>query len=311
LQNKIANISNKQEGGHLVGVAIMGFLSALIVGPCIAPPLAVALLYIGQTGDPWIGGLSLFVMSLGMGVPLLIIGSGISKLPKAGVWMDNVKYVFGIMMLGVAIYFLERILPETVVLTLWALLFTVSPVAMGVLNKLNETHSVWGRIFKAIGLIVLGYGVLLWGLVARGGGDMMEPLSNWNTSSLQTEQAHIKFKKIKTVSDLNQFLEKSTKNNQLVMLDFYADWCVYCKSIEKNVFRDPKIVDAMKNVIALQADITDQDKDDLKLTSTLRVPNPPVILFFKDGVEVRPQRIVGDVNAQGYLEHLKKAILSR
>ena len=307
LQNKIAKISNKQEGGHLVGVAIMGFLSALIVGPCIAPPLAVALMYIGQTGDPWIGGLSLFVMSLGMGVPLLLVGSGVSKLPKSGGWMNNVKYVFGIMMLGVSIYFLERILPEITGNILWALLFTISPIAMGVLYKLTETHNVWSRIFKTVGLIILGWGVLIWILVARGGGDMMAPLSGWSNSATQFEQARVKFEKIKTRSDLNQFLEKSKKNKQIVMLDFYADWCIYCESIEKNVFQNPKVVKAMKNIIVLKADITAQDKDDKVLTSMLNVPNPPVFLFFKNGVEVRSQRITGNVNAQEFLEHLEKA----
>ena len=161
LQNKIANISNKQEGGHLIGVAIMGFLSALIVGPCVAPPLAGALIYIGQTGDAVLGGLSLFVMSLGMGAPLLAIGAGASKLPKAGGWMDNVKYVFGILMLAVAIWLLDRITSPIVSLALWATLFSFSPIAMGVLNSLTNTPTPWQRIFKAIGLLVLAYGILL------------------------------------------------------------------------------------------------------------------------------------------------------
>ena len=306
LQNKIAGISNNQESGQLLGVAIMGFLSALIVGPCVAPPLAGALIYIGQTGDALLGGMSLFVMSLGMGVPLLAVGAGVTRLPRAGVWMDNIKHVFGILMLAVAIYLLERIIPSNTTLVLWATLLTVSPIAMGVLDSTKATSTPWRRIFKALGLIVLGYGVLIWMLVARGGGDMMRPLSGWGVSSTQTEQVHIKFEKIKTVSDLNQFLDKSKNNTQLVMLDFYADWCIYCKGIEKRVFQNPQVVNAMKGVIALQADITDQDADDIELTSTLRVPNPPVILFFNNGIEVRSMRIVGDINAQDFLQNLEK-----
>ena len=306
LQNKIAKISNKQEGGHLIGVAIMGFLSALIVGPCVAPPLAGALIYIGQTGDAVLGGLSLFVMSLGMGVPLLAIGAGVSKLPKAGGWMDNVKYVFGILMLAVAIWLLDRIISPVVSLVLWATLFSFSPIAMGVLNSLTNTPTPWQRIFKAIGLLVLAYGILLWGLVARGGGDMLAPLSGYGTST-QSEQVHVRFEKIKSNSDLDRILLKAKTNNQIVMLDFYADWCISCKELERFVFSNIKVVNAMKNHIALQADVTANDATDKALMARFNIIGPPAILFFNNGVEKRAQRIVGEINAQGYLEHFNKA----
>ena len=306
LQNKIAKISNKQEGGHLIGVAIMGFLSALIVGPCVAPPLAGALIYIGQTGDAVLGGLSLFVMSLGMGAPLLAVGAGVSKLPKAGGWMDNVKYVFGILMLAVAIWLLDRIVSPVVSLALWATLFSFSPIAMGVFNALTNTPTPWQRIFKAFGLLVLAYGVLLWGLVARGGGDMLAPLSGYGVSA-QSEQAHVKFIRIKSNADLDQILAKAKKNNQIVMLDFYADWCISCKELERFVFSNTKVVDAMKNAIALQSDVTANDATDKALMARFNIIGPPAILFFNNGVEKRAQRIVGEINAQGYLEHFNKA----
>jgi len=306
LQGKIANISNKQEGGHLISVAIMGFLSALIVGPCVAPPLAGALIYIGQTGDALLGGVSLFVMSLGMGAPLLAIGAGVSKLPKAGGWMDNVKYIFGILMLAVAIWLLDRIISPVVSLALWATLFSFSPIAMGVLNSLTNTPTPWQRIFKAIGLLVLAYGILLWGLVARGGGDMLAPLSGYGSGS-QTEQVHIKFEKIKSTTDLDQILLRAKANNKMVMLDFYADWCISCKELERFVFSNAEVVKAMSNAIALQADVTDNDEIDKALMSRFNIIGPPAILFFKDGVEKRSQRIVGEINAQGYLEHFNKA----
>ena len=304
LQSKIANISHKQEGGHLIGVAIMGFLSALIVGPCVAPPLAGALIYIGQTGDALLGGLSLFVMSLGMGAPLILIGAGVSKLPRAGGWMDNVKYVFGILMLAVAIWLLDRIISEMVSLILWAALFSIAPIAMGVLNKLGDTPNAWSRIFKAIGLLIMFYGILLWGLVARGGGDMLAPLSGWGASNTQVQQVHVQFEKIKSIEDLDRVLVRSQKNNQIVMLDFYADWCISCKELERFVFSSTVVVDAMRNVIALQADVTDNDAVDKALMAKFNIIGPPGILFFKDGVEHRGQRIVGEINAQGYLEHL-------
>ena len=306
LQAKIANMSNKQEGGHLVGVAVMGFLSALIVGPCVAPPLAGALIYIGQTGDALLGGLSLFVMSLGMGAPLILIGAGVSKLPRAGGWMDKVKYIFGILMLAVAIWLIERIIPSIASLALWAAIFSISPIAMGVLNKLTDTPTAWGRIFKAIGLLIMFYGILLWGLVARGGGDMLAPLAGWGGSNAQVEQVHISFEKIKSIEDLDRVLVRSQKNNQIVMLDFYADWCISCKELERFVFSNNEVVNSMKNVISVQADVTKNDVTDKALMAKFNIIGPPGILFFKDGVEHRSQRIVGEINAQGFLEHLNK-----
>jgi len=307
LQSKIASISNKQEGGHLISVAVMGFLSALIVGPCVAPPLAGALIYIGQTGDALLGGLSLFVMSLGMGAPLILIGAGVSKLPRAGGWMEKVKYIFGILMLAVAIWLLDRIISDMVSLVLWATLFSISPIAMGVLNNLTDTPSAWHRIFKGIGLLIMFYGILLWGLVARGGGDMLAPLSGWGASSVQSESAHVKFEKIKSTADLDAALAKASKNNQIVMLDFYADWCISCKELERFVFSNTDVVNAMKNAIALQADVTANDETDKALMARFNIIGPPAILFFNNGVESRAQRIVGEINAKGFLEHLEKS----
>ncbi len=306
LQNKITSISNKQKGGSLIGVAIMGLLSALIVGPCVAPPLAGALIYIGQTGDALLGGLSLFVLSLGMGVPLLAIGAGVSKLPKAGGWMDNVKYVFGIMMLAVAIYLLDRIISPFVSLILWASLLSLSPIAMGVLNGLTNTPSAWHRIFKGIGLLVLIYGMLLWGLVARGGGDMFVPLSGYG-AGVQVEKTHIAFEKVKSSADLDRILAQAQQDNQIVMLDFYADWCISCKELDRFVFSNAEVVNKMQNIIALKADVTAGNTDDQALMKRFEIVGPPGILFFKNGVENRPQRIVGEIDAQDFLRHLESS----
>lgn len=305
LQTKITNISNKQTGGHFLGVAIMGLLSALIVGPCVAPPLAGALIYIGQTGDAALGGLSLFVLSIGMGVPLILIGAGVSKLPRAGAWMDNIKYIFGILMLAVAIYLLDRIIPPIASLALWASLATIAPIAMGALNTQRSDSTPWQRIFKAIGLIILGYGILLWGLVARGGGDMLAPLSDWGGAP--TEQTHIQFSKVTSNAELNQVLTTSKNNGQIVMLDFYAEWCIACKELERFVFADAEVVAGMKNVITLQADVTKNNADDKALMRRFDIVGPPAILFFKDGVENRSQRIIGEISAKKFLQHLEKS----
>jgi thiol:disulfide interchange protein DsbD len=307
LQNKITSISNNQEGGHLISVAIMGFLSALIVGPCVAPPLAGALIYIGQTGDALLGGMSLFVMSLGMGAPLLAVGAGVSKLPKAGGWMENIKYIFGILMLAVAIYLLDRIISPFTSLILWALLLTVAPIAMGVLNTQTGDSTPWQRIFKALGLIILGYGLLIWVLIARGGGDMLAPLSGWGAAqNTQAPQAHVQFTKIKSLDDLDKILIKAQQNNQIVMLDFYADWCISCKELERFVFANGAVVEKMKNTLALQADVTLNDATDKALMAKFNIVGPPGILFFKNGIEDRSQRIVGEIDAAGFIEHLNK-----
>jgi len=308
LQNKISSLSNSQKGGNLIGVAIMGFLSALIVGPCVAPPLAGALIYIGQTGDAVLGGLSLFVMSLGMGAPLIAVGAGVSKLPRAGGWMDKVKYVFGILMLAVAIYLIDRVISDMVSLILWASLLTIAPIAMGALNSQDGSSTPWQRIFKAIGLIIMGYGFLIWLLVARGGGDMLAPLSGWNmgssNSAAQVQETKIVFEKIKTSAELDTILANAKKNNQIVMFDFYADWCVSCIEMEKFTFSDADVVKATSSFVNIKADVTKNDEFDKELMSRFGIIGPPALLFFKDGVEVKAKRVVGFMKSGKFITHI-------
>ena len=308
LQNKISSLSNSQKGGNLIGVAIMGFLSALIVGPCVAPPLAGALIYIGQTGDAVLGGLSLFVMSLGMGAPLIAVGAGVSKLPRAGGWMDKVKYVFGILMLAVAIYLIDRVISDMVSLILWASLLTIAPIAMGALNSQDGSSTPWQRIIKAIGLIIMGYGFLIWLLVARGGGDMLAPLSGWNmgssNSAAQVQETKIVFEKIKTSAELDTVLANAKKNNQIVMFDFYADWCVSCIEMEKFTFSDADVVKATSSFVNIKADVTKNDEFDKELMSRFGIIGPPALLFFKDGVEVKVKRVVGFMKSGKFITHI-------
>jgi thiol:disulfide interchange protein DsbD len=209
-------------------------------------------------------------------------------------------------MLAVAIWLLDRIISPYVSLILWASLITLSPIAMGALNSLGNTSTAAQRIFKGIGLLVLIYGVLLWGLVARGGGDMFAPLSGYGAGA-QIEKPHVAFTKIKSSVDLDRMLVQAQNSNQIVMLDFYADWCISCKELERFVFANAEVVTKMKNVIALQADVTANDTTDKALMKRFDIIGPPGILFFKGGVENRSQRIVGEINAQDFLKHLNNS----
>ena len=304
-QDKLGGAQNKQRQG-LIGAGIMGALSALIVGPCVAPPLAGALIYIGQTGDAVLGGASLFFMGLGMSVPLILLGASAGKLlPKAGVWMNKVKTIFGIVMLGVAIYLLERVVDEITLLILWASLLTLSMAAMGVLKPLSIEATPLQGMFRAIGLIIFAYGILLFLLVARGGGDMFLPLSDWgNRNSIQAEKSLI-FQNIKNTSELKISLDKASKDNKVVMLDFYADWCIACKEIERYVFNDALVKSELKKMVLLKADVTKNSNDDKALMRQFNIIGPPAFLFFRQSKELRPQRIIGEIDKDEFLLKLR------
>lgn len=181
-QSKLSEISNKQQGGTLTGVAIMGFLSALIVGPCVAAPLAGALIYIGQTGDPYLGGAALFALSMGMGAPLLAIGTGAGKvLPRAGDWMNAIKATFGVLLLAVAIWMLERIIPTAAAMLLWAALLIISAIYMGAMDRLDVDASGWQKLFKGTGVLLLAWGVILLIGVAAGARDTCSSCAGWHS----------------------------------------------------------------------------------------------------------------------------------
>ena len=313
LQSRLTEISNRQQGGTLVGVAIMGFLSALIVGPCVAAPLAGALIYIGQTGDAVLGGAALFALSLGMGAPLIAIGTSAGKLlPRAGGWMDAIKAVFGVLLLAVAIWMLERVIPPTVTMLLWAILLIVSAVYMKALDSLSADSSGWQKLWKGIGVVLLVLGTLQLIGAAAGGRDYMQPLKGLQLgvggSGVSSEQ-HLAFKRIKSVDDLQGELAKASKQGKLVMLDFYADWCVYCKDYEKYVFTDPRVQQALSDMILLQADVTANDEQDKALLKHVKVTAPPAILFFdKQSTEMRGYRLVGSMDADEFLAHVTKVM---
>jgi thiol:disulfide interchange protein DsbD len=311
IQSRLTEVSNKQKGGSLVGAAIMGLLSALIVGPCVTAPLVGALIYIGQTGDAVLGGAALFFLSLGMGAPLLVIGTSAGKLlPRAGAWMDATKAVFGVLLLGVAIWLIERVIPEAVTLVLAAALLIISAIYMGALEPIREAASGWMRLWKGIGIIMLIWGAIMLFGAASGGSDLLQPLKGIHGSSaaMTTEQAQneLHFRKVKSLADLEQAVDEARGNGQPVMFDFYADWCVSCKEMEKYTFTDPGVQKALEGVMLLQADVTANDAQDKELLANFGIIGPPAILFFdKKGVEKRNYRVVGYKPAEEFAAHIR------
>lgn len=310
IQSRLTNLSNKQKGGTLTGVAVMGFLSALIVGPCVAAPLAGALIYIGQTGDAVLGGMALFALSMGMGAPLLVLGASAGKLlPKAGAWMDTIKAVFGVLLIAVAIWMLERIIPAAIALTLWATLFIISAIYMG---ALSSVASNWGKLWKGIGLILLVYGVLLLIGAASGSKDMLQPLDHLSAShqpGSNVTRSELTFTTITSLGELKQLKAQAKQSNQFVLVDFYADWCVSCKEMEKYTFADSSVQAALKDVILVKADVTANDENNKALLKEFGIFGPPAILFIKpNGEELTRFRLVGFLKAEAFAKHAKLAL---
>jgi thiol:disulfide interchange protein DsbD len=318
LQAKLSEASNRQKGGRLLGVAVMGVLSALIVGPCAGPVLIGALIYTSQSGDYLTGALAMFALGNGMGAPLLLIGaSGGKLLPRAGGWMDTVKAVFGVVLLGIAILMLERILPGPVSLLLWALLLIIPATYMGALDPLPAGVSGWRRFWKGLGVAMLVYGVILILGSVTGGRDPLQPLRNLTagigvTASGEHASRHLKFQRIKSVEDFNTALADSKRQGKPLMLDFYADWCTYCIKMEDYTFSDGQVQKALAEVTLLQADVTANDATDMALLNHFDLFAPPAILFFgPDGQERRNYRLVGYMDAGEFTSHLQGALGNR
>jgi len=306
-QSKLTEASNRQKGGTLTGVAVMGILSALIVGPCVAPPLAVALAYIAESGDMILGGTALFALSIGMGTPVLMIGTSAGKLlPKAGRWMEAVKAFFGVGMLAVAIVLLERILPAAVAMILWGILLITSAIYMGATKRLDKESSGWDQLWKGLGIVLLVYGVLMMIGAAAGGRDTVQPLRGIVSNSVSE---HLQFKRIKSIDDLEREVTLARNNNSPVMLDFYADWCVSCKEMERYTFSDPKVISALSGYTLLQADVTaNDDTDKALLQGHFGLPGPPSIMFYnRDGAELKSLRVVGFMAADEFSQHIRRA----
>ncbi|MEM6641024.1 MAG: protein-disulfide reductase DsbD [Pseudomonadota bacterium] len=307
LQNRLNRISSQQSGGSLVGVGVMGVLSALIVGPCVAAPLVGVLIFIGQSGDAVRGGLTLFALSLGMGAPLLLFGASAGKLAvSAGAWMNTVKGIFGILLLGVAVWLLARVLPPRITMVLWAALAVGLGVVLGVFKKGDGMGP--GPLSRFAGVAATVYGLALGVSAALGGFDPVSPLRG---TPFHAEQ-HLEFERIKTLDDLDLAVARASAEGRPVMLDFYADWCVSCKEMEKYVFTRPEVHSALGDALLLQADVTANDAEDQALLKRFNIFGPPTIAFFDpQGQEIESARVVGYMKAEPFTEHVSSTLSER
>ena len=311
VQTRLANLSNNQRTGTFVGTAIIGALSALIVTACVAPPLVATLAVIGQSGDVVRGAGALFALSMGMGSPLLLLGASAGKLlPKAGAWMDTVKASFGVMMLGMAIWMMERVLPGSITLLLWALLVFLTGVFLGAFEPLPETAPAIRRLGKGIGVMACIYGALMLVGVTLGGDDPLEPIPRGSLlagSAQGLSTGHLAFEPVESVTELQVALTSARAAGTPVLFDFSADWCVSCKEMEKYTFSDADVIAALEPFVLLQADVTDNDADDKELLKYFGSFGPPTIAFFDSAGQEQPAyKLVGYVRAEEFATHVRR-----
>jgi len=311
LQTWLTRGSDRQKGGTYAGVAVMGFLSALIVGPCMAAPLAGALIYIGQTGDPLLGGMALFVMSLGMGVPLILIGTSAAKvMPRAGVWMESVKAGFGVVLLLMAIWMLDRVVSTEVSMLLSALVLIVSSIYMGVFNTNYDGVQGWAKFFRGLGVVLLVYGIaLLLGLLS-GGKSFIYPLQSFagnGAGGAVASSSKLNFATITTNAELDRMLAVAQRNGQPVMLDYYADWCVSCSELDYVTFADTQVQQALQSVQLIKVDVTANDVEAKQLTQRYEVLGPPTLQLINSAGEWRKDlTLIGVPAPQELLNNLQR-----
>ncbi|HVY63198.1 MAG TPA: protein-disulfide reductase DsbD [Gammaproteobacteria bacterium] len=312
LQTRLANLANRQKAGTFLGTAVIGALTALIVTTCVAPPLVGALAVIGQTGDVARGSGALFALSIGMGSPLLLVGASAGQLlPRVGPWMNTVKAAFGVLMLGMAIWMMERVLPGSVTLVLWSLLVFLTGVFLGAFEALPANPSPMRRLAKGFGVLACLYGSLLLIGATLGGEDPLRPIPQAALARAGTGGAvaatrpALEFRPIETVAALDQALTEARAAHQPVMLDFTADWCISCKEMEHNTFPDQGVIGALKPFMLLRADVTANDKDDQALLQRFHSFGPPTIAFFDAGGTERENfKLVGFVPPAEFTKHV-------
>ncbi len=305
LQSRLTDTSNRLHGGHLSGVFVMGALSAIIVGPCVAAPLAGALLYIGQTHDAMLGGSALFSMALGMGVPLLLIGASAGTLlPKAGAWMESVKRFFGVLLLAVAIWIISPIIPVGVQMSLWAALLILSAIFARALDTLPHNATHIHKLLKGIGILSLLIGIAYLIGALSGARDVLRPLGALGSGAQTAASTDLPFVRIKNLAELDARLAQA--GGRTVMLDYYADWCVSCKEMERFTFSDARVRAKLKSAVLLQADVTANNDDDKALLARYELFGPPATLFFgADGGEMTELRVTGYQDAEQFLSSLQ------
>jgi thiol:disulfide interchange protein DsbD len=308
LQNRLANASNRFHGGHTVGVFVMGVLSALILGPCVAAPLAGALLYIGQSRDVILGGSALFAMALGMGVPLLAVGASAGALmPKAGPWMETVRRGFGTLLLGVAIYLVSPFLPVSVQMFLWAVLLIVTAIYLRAIDPLPPAAHGFQRFSKGLGIIALIAGLAYLVGALSGGRDVLQPLSGLRVTDSGSASFETSFERVNSIAELDDRIRNAA--GRTVMLDFYADWCVSCKEMERYTFSDERVRARFREMVLLQADVTVNSAENAALLKRFRLFGPPGIIFFdRDGREIAGLRVIGFQAAGRFVAVLDQAL---
>ncbi|MDH4190127.1 MAG: protein-disulfide reductase DsbD [Betaproteobacteria bacterium] len=306
LHHRLHAAHGRLKGGRLASVAVMGALSAVIVTPCVAAPLAGALLYISQTKNVLLGGAALFTMALGMGVPLVVVGvSEGALLPRAGAWVNAVKHFFGVLLLAVAIWIVAPVLPVPVVMFLWAALLVGSGVFLRALDSLPAEAPASLRLAKATGLIALVAGVALLIGALSGAREPLRPLAGLMGGTLQSA-GPVKWTRVNSLGDLERVLRAAGKP---VMLDFYADWCVSCKEMESFTFSDPRVRAQLDRMLLVQADVTANAEEHKRLLKRFSLFGPPGIIFFDaKGREIRGLRVIGYQDAERFLRTLALAL---
>ncbi|MDP3515014.1 MAG: protein-disulfide reductase DsbD [Sulfuritalea sp.] len=309
LQSRVSNTANRQ-GGSLPAIALMGALSALIVGPCVAAPLAGALLYIAQTGDAALGGSALFVMSLGMGAPLLLVGAfSRSLLPKSGPWMDGVTKFFGVVMLATALWLVSPVIPLWLQMLGWALLLMIPAIYLHALDPLPAQAHGWQRLGKGLGVVLLLSGAAMLMGVLGGARDPLQPLGFLRGGGMAAEAPAPTFERVASVERLDARLAEAKAAGRPVMLDFYADWCVSCKEMERFTFAETKVAARLKQFVLLQADVTANSPDDAALLKRFGLFGPPGIIFFDaGGHELVDLRVIGFQSAEKFLPTLERVL---
>ncbi len=303
LNQRIHSWGNRHQGGTYFGVGVMGFLSTLVVSPCVTAPLVGALGYIGRTGDALLGGTALFFMGIGMGIPLMVFGTSEGKLlPKTGPWMKDVKAFFGVLMIFVSIDLLERIIPDIAAIILWAIAWAIAGIYLIWFSGIS--HHKYLKFWRLFGWVPLVYAALLCINLAFGNHNMFAPLAFLHESS--TIETPINFTTVNSMSELSTALDEAKKSGKRTMLDFSAKWCVACQELERSTFSDSKVKQQLKNTVLLRVDLTDMTKENQALQDKLGVVAPPTILFFNPhGEEQKQLRIVGEVSADEFLNRLK------
>ncbi|SFH32131.1 protein-disulfide reductase DsbD [Modicisalibacter xianhensis] len=312
LRQRLDRLQSRQQGGTLGGAAIMGVLSALLVGPCMTAPLAGALLYIADTGDTLLGGAALLMLGLGMGTPLLLVGVlGARLLPRPGPWMVRVKVLFGFVLLGMAVWFLTRVVSGPVELGLWGLWLLGVAVALWHASR-RSTPGVGHQMMMTVGLALGIWGAAMLLGAAGGGTNPFQPLAYLQSGSGGQGAAErdimARFDKVENLASLNRRIDQAGQQGQWTLVDIYAEWCVSCKVIEEEVFGNPRVQAQLETMQLLRPDVTANDATDRELLDAHGILGPPTLMLFgPDGEERRAQRIVGEITADAFLERLEQA----